>query len=53
MKIFYSFTCKKQLGLLDMEDVDRPVNDRGNHDCPWWQRAIEKKIEIDAFEQSR
>jgi|SRR5215831_15622112 len=31
-------------------DIDRPLNDRGKHDCPMMaKRLLEKKVTIDAF----
>lgn len=42
--------AKSSWAYLDMEDFDRPLNDRGNHDAPILaKRLLKKNIEIDAF----
>jgi phosphohistidine phosphatase len=42
--------AKSSWAYLDMEDFDRPLNDRGNHDAPMMaKRLLKKDIEIDGF----
>ncbi len=45
--------AKSSWSSLEMEDFDRPLNDRGNHDAPMMaKRLLKKNIEIDAFVSS-
>ena len=45
--------AKSSWAFLDMEDFDRPLNDRGNHDAPMMaKRLLKKEINIDAFVSS-
>lgn len=42
--------AKSSWNFLDMDDFDRPLNDRGNHDAPIMAgRLLKKGIKINAF----